>query len=80
MIKKGISMKANDQLPMCSNCKRGKLIPLTNDVICPIHGVVSTNFKCKKYSYNLFLHKPKRKRMLNTADFTQADFSLSDND
>lgn len=71
-------MKTRDHVPMCSNCKRGRLIPLTNDVICPIKGVVSATYKCKKYSFNLFLIKPKRRRTLDTSDFDYSDFSISD--
>ncbi len=71
-------MKAKDQVPMCCNCKRGRLIPLTNDVICPIKGVVAASYSCKKYSYNLFLKKPKRKRVINPDEFSEKDFSIAE--
>lgn len=68
----------SDQIPMCCNCKRGRLIPLTTDVICPIKGVVSANYLCRKYSFNFFLKKPKRKRYINTEEFDFDDFSIID--
>ncbi|MBZ4645121.1 MAG: hypothetical protein JG777_610 [Clostridia bacterium] len=71
-------MKAKDQIPMCCNCKRGRRIPLTNDILCPIHGVVSGSYACKKYSYNFFLKKPKRRRSINTGEFSFSDFSIVD--
>ncbi len=73
-------MKAKEQLPKCSNCKRGRSIPLTNDVICPIKGVVSANYSCKRYAYDVFLLKSKRKRTLNTGDFSHGDFSITNMD
>ncbi len=71
-------MKANEQMPMCCNCKRGRNIPLTEEVICPIKGVVSSNYSCKKYEYNLFLIKSKRKRKINPDEFTYSDFSIAE--
>ena len=72
-------MKASkNEVPMCCNCKRGRAIPLTEDVICPIKGVVSASYQCKKYSFNLFLIKSKRRRALNTQEYSQTDFSISE--
>lgn len=70
--------KAADQIPMCCNCKWSMPIPLTTDVLCKIHGVVSSDYSCKKYSYNLFLKKPKRKRIVDTNAFCAEDFSIED--
>jgi|LSQX01.1.fsa_nt_gb hypothetical protein len=71
-------MKATDQMPMCCNCKRATPIPLTPDVLCKIYGVVSANYSCKKYSYNYFLQKPKRKRNIDKNAFCADDFSIED--
>jgi hypothetical protein len=71
-------MKANEQIPMCCNCKRGRSIPLTDDVVCPLKGVVASNYSCKKYEYNLFLIKSKRKRKINLDEFAYSDFSITD--
>ncbi|NLY42588.1 MAG: hypothetical protein GX066_01145 [Clostridiaceae bacterium] len=71
-------MSTADRQPKCINCKRGKQIPLTSDVLCPFHGVVSVNYVCKRYSYNWFLSRPKRKRSINTSDFSLSSFSIVD--
>ncbi len=69
---------SKNQVPMCCNCKRGRVIPLTKDVICPIKGVVSASYHCKKYSFNIFLIKSKRKRAIDKEEFSQSDFSISE--
>ena len=71
---------AKDQVPMCCNCKRGRQIPLTSEVICPLEGVVSSSYLCKKYSYDWFLKKSRRKRNINTDEFSYEDFSIIDSD
>ncbi|WHH58432.1 hypothetical protein [Petroclostridium sp. X23] len=74
-------MKAtSDQLPMCCNCKYATKIPLTDDVVCPIQGVVSSSYLCRKYSYDFFFKKPKRRRNINTEEFSFSDFSIVDVD
>lgn len=65
-----------EQIPMCSTCKWGKIMPVINEVLCPFYGVVASDFSCKNYSYNLFLIKSKRKRNINPDDFTHDDFSI----
>jgi len=69
-------MYSEDKIPMCCSCKHAKRIPLTDDMLCDIHGVVSSNYCCKKYSYNLFLIKSKRKRNLDFSQFSAEDFSI----
>lgn len=72
-------MKAtSEQMPMCCNCKHGKRIPLTDEVICPFHGAVISSYSCKKYCYDLFLKKSKRRRGIDTNEFSHEDFSISD--
>lgn len=69
-------MNMEVQIPMCCNCKHARQIPLTSDMLCEIHGVVTSDYCCKKYTYNLFLIKSKRKRNINFEEFSAEDFSI----
>ena len=68
----------SDQIPMCCNCKRARPVPLSNDVLCQLSGVVAEDYLCKKYEYNIFLKRPKRKRGLNVDDYSEEDFAIID--
>lgn len=62
--------------PKCYFCEHGKRIPNTSDVICSKKGIVSEEYVCKKYSYDIFKREVKRKANLNTSKFSREDFEL----
>ncbi len=66
----------SDQTPMCRFCTRGKPIPGTEDAICTLYGVVSADYCCKKYEYDLLKREPRRKRELDTGKFSPEDFMI----
>lgn len=66
----------SDQTPMCLFCTKGKPLPGTEDVLCTLRGIVSQDYCCKKYEYNILTRKPRRKRELNTDKFSPEDFEI----
>lgn len=66
----------SDQTPMCRFCTKAKPIAGTEDVICSVYGVVSADYCCKKYEYNLLTRTPRRRRELDTSKFTADDFRI----
>ena len=71
-----INMFKDVESPKCYFCEHGKRIPNTSDVICSKKGIVSEEYVCKKYSYDIFKREVKRKANLNTSKFSKEDFEL----
>lgn len=69
-------MYSKDISKMCANCQKGTAIPLTNDVMCEIRGVVPYNYLCKKYKYDIFTKKLRRRRDISGESFKAQDFSI----
>jgi hypothetical protein len=43
----------------CSNCIKGKILPINDDIFCPEKGIVSHDYVCSKHKLNL-THKTSR--------------------
>lgn len=39
----------------CSNCIKGRMIPVLEDILCYQKGIVSKEYVCSKHKYNLLL-------------------------
>lgn len=49
--------------PMCSYCFHGQVLEDSGDILCSYKGVVSADYRCRKFSYDPFARKvPQRKR------------------
>lgn len=59
----------------CATCQFGTPLEGTMDVMCIKYGVMPYNYICKKYKYDIFKKKIKRKKSLDT-NFTPEDFSI----
>ena len=59
----------------CATCQFGTLVEGTLDVMCKKKGMVAHNFICKKYKYDIFKKKVRRKKALDN-QFTAEDFSI----
>ncbi len=68
-------MYANDIAPKCATCQRGRVVAHTTDVVCELYGVVAYDYSCKKYRYDVFTKKLRRKKA-NEKSFDPSDFSL----
>lgn len=74
--KKSIYSDTNEVSSICATCKFATPLVTVDDFMCPIHGVVNSDFTCKKYDYNRLMKRPAKKRILNTNRFTQEDFNI----
>ena len=59
----------------CALCQFGEPIPETLEVLCKKYGVVEYNYVCKKYKYDIFKKKVKRKKDIDTG-YSEEDFSI----
>lgn len=59
----------------CALCQFGELIPETLEVLCKKYGVVDYDYVCKKYKYDIFKKKVKRKRDIGEG-YSEEDFSI----
>lgn len=60
----------------CASCRFAKPVLLTGDCICEKRGLVKSDFVCKKYSYNVFLKHPSKRRKIKPTKYTADDFSI----
>ena len=59
--------------PRCAYCQRGNELD-EDRVLCPKKGVVSKDWYCKKYKYDIFKREPK---LHPTApEFSKSDFEI----
>lgn len=68
-------MYSDDIEKKCALCQKGKPIPDTLDVLCEKYGVVPYNYVCKKYKYDVFKRKVKRRKEID-AEYSAEDFSI----
>lgn len=68
--------QTEEGVPYCANCTHGRLVPTTDKVLCKHKGVVSSDYLCKKYTYNIFLKETRRRRDLPVEDYSEKDFRL----
>ena len=68
-------MYATDIEPKCALCQKGEVLPGTREVICEKYGVVPYDYVCKKYKYDIFKKKVRRKNSLDS-QFSEEDFSI----
>ncbi len=61
--------------PHCSICVNSKKIN-ENEAICPRHGIVSLNYKCRKFKYDATKRIPPEETLLPKDSFDESDFSL----
>ncbi len=59
----------------CALCQFGEPIPDTLEVLCKKYGVVEYNYVCKKYKYDIFKKKVKRKRDIGI-EYNEEDFFI----
>ena len=59
----------------CRNCIYKTTLTVNNDIFCKYKGIVSPEFLCRKFHYDVFTVKHKKKRVLDTA-FKEEDFEL----
>lgn len=68
-------MYSNDVEEKCALCQKGEPIPGTLDVLCEKYGVVAYNHVCKKFKYDIFKKKVKRRPSINQG-YCADDFSI----
>lgn len=61
--------------PHCVYCMYSKQIS-DEQAICNKHGIVSTNFHCRKYKYDPTKRVPPEPAVLETESFTADDFKI----
>lgn len=61
--------------PRCAYCSRGSMAPTGTEFLCPVKGLVQSNFSCKKFDYDPLKRQPKNGPKLPDG-FTASDFSL----
>ncbi len=66
----------HDVAENCASCRFAKQVVLTGDYMCEKRGLVKPDFVCKKYSYNVFLKHPPRRRGIDTSKYSPDDFSI----
>ena len=54
--------------PVCEYCKNGRLPPDEKSVLCVKKGLVPTDGKCRKYSYDPLKRRPKKPLIIEQAD------------
>lgn len=74
--KNSIYSDTNEVSRICATCKFATPLVTVDDLMCPKHGVVKSDFTCKKYDYNRLMKRPSKKRLLNTDRFSQEDFTI----
>lgn len=60
--------------PSCAYCIHSKKSKDNKNFLCLKKGVVSSDYSCKKYSYDIFKRIPKRLNKLHS--FSEDDFKL----
>lgn len=51
-----------DIAEVCAYCEHAVPLLSEDEVLCRKHGVVSSDYHCKKFSYDLLKRKPARRR------------------
>ncbi len=59
----------------CTTCQFGNLVVGTLDVMCIKYGIVPHDYICKKYKYDIFKKKVKRRKPVDK-EFESEDFSI----
>lgn len=59
--------------PMCAYCLHGRLMMGGRDVLCALKGVVSADYRCRKFNYDPVSRQVKRRRL---PDAKGLDFSI----
>lgn len=59
----------------CALCQKSKPIVGSLDMVCEKYGVVAYDHVCKKYKYDIFKKKLKRKNRIE-GEYTEEDFSI----
>lgn len=54
--------------PACEYCKHGRLSPDEESVLCIKKGIVETDGKCRKYSYDPLKRRPKKPLIVERAN------------
>lgn len=70
-----MNMYAKDIEPKCALCQMGEPIPDTLDVLCKKYGVVPYDHSCKKFKYDIFKKKVRRRAPVD-AGYSAEDFSI----
>lgn len=71
---KGVELMKNKLLekkkypPACEYCKHGRLSPDEESVLCVKKGIVETDSKCIRFSYDPLKRRPKKKLLVEKAD------------
>lgn len=65
---------------VCETCLHGRLSPDERTVLCVKKGIVETDGKCRRYSYDPLKRRPKKPLLIERADPSEFDLSIdSDN-
>jgi len=59
----------------CRNCIYRKTFIVNGDILCKYKGVVSPEFSCRRFSYDIFTSGSKKKRILDMS-FNEKDFEI----
>ena len=60
----------------CKYCSHGAYSPISREVICSYHGIVSKRHICRKYKFDPFKLKVRRARVMDFSKFNAEDFSI----
>ncbi len=73
---RGLFNENPDLIEKCETCAFAVLLKYSGDCLCSKFGIVSPEYKCKKYKINRFLKRPPKKRELNFSRYSNDDFSI----
>lgn len=61
--------------PCCIYCSRSRQVN-EDEVLCIKHGIVSANYKCRKYKYDPTKRTPPEPAVFSTDSFCADDFKI----
>ena len=62
--------------PKCEYCLRGEAIPASDMIACRLHGVMSPEEHCRRFTYDPINRVPEAPRAFTPKDFSEEDFTL----
>ena len=60
----------------CYNCLYKEKLSYDNQFLCKFKGVVPPQYSCKKFAYDAFHNPRKKRRTVDTSQFSAKDFEL----
>lgn len=70
-----LKLFSKDINPCCAYCAKSKKLN-DNEAICAKHGIVSMQYRCRKYEYDPTKRVPPEPIVLDTQAFSADDFKI----